>query len=198
MAVADLGDGDEVEDAVLTGELTRADVGGLTLVGCRLDGVRLTGSTFDGLELEDVDLVDCELSGDRAARSSGGCGSSAVGCRASQRPTSTASTSASSTTVSTTPGSAWRTLDRVAFVDCDLRRPTSTPPRCVGPRSWIDLTSAEFSQAVVTALRFERTLIDGLGGIGDLRDVVLSPDVVVDFAVPFLASFGITVDDGTD
>ncbi len=61
-----------------------------------------------------------------------------------------------------------------------------------------DLSSVEFSQAAVTALRFERSLIGGLGGIGDLRDLVLSPDVVVDFAVLFLASFGISVDDGTD
>jgi uncharacterized protein YjbI with pentapeptide repeats len=90
-------------------------------------------------------------------------------------------------------------VDRVEFLECDLRR-ADFYAASVRRTAFVgcDLSGAEFSQAAVTALRLERTVIDGLGGIGDLRDVILSPDVVVDFSVPVLASFGITVDDGND
>ncbi|MET0664555.1 MAG: hypothetical protein ABW008_03250, partial [Acidimicrobiales bacterium] len=57
VAVADLTDQDEVEDALVTGELAGGSLDRLTLAGCRLDGVRLTGSSFEGLVLEDVHLV---------------------------------------------------------------------------------------------------------------------------------------------
>jgi len=93
-------------------------------------------------------------------------------------------------------------LEDVVLVDCELSGVTLSGAKLRRVRfercRLSGLSAAEPSQAVVTALRLERTIIDGLVGIGDLRDVVLSPDVVMDFAVPFLASFGITVDDGTD
>ncbi|MET1048860.1 MAG: pentapeptide repeat-containing protein, partial [Acidimicrobiales bacterium] len=63
VAFSDLTRGDEVEDALVTGELAGGSLDRLTLAGCRLDGVRLTGSSFEGLVLEDVLLVGCELSG---------------------------------------------------------------------------------------------------------------------------------------
>ena len=50
--VADLTDGDEVEDAVVTGEFAGASFDGLTVSGCRFDGVPMTGSSFDGLVLD--------------------------------------------------------------------------------------------------------------------------------------------------
>ena len=51
VAFSDLTSGDEVEDALLTGELVGGSLDGLTLAGCRLDGVRLTASSFDRLVL---------------------------------------------------------------------------------------------------------------------------------------------------
>ncbi|MET0160962.1 MAG: pentapeptide repeat-containing protein, partial [Acidimicrobiales bacterium] len=90
-------------------------------------------------------------------------------------------------------------IDHAEFLDCDLRRAdfyaaTVRRIRFLG----CDLTGAEFSRAVVTALRLERSTVDELGGIGGLRDIVLSPDQVVSFALAFLASFDITVDDPDD
>jgi uncharacterized protein YjbI with pentapeptide repeats len=90
-------------------------------------------------------------------------------------------------------------IERGEFVDCDLRRAdfyraALRRARFVG----CDLTGAELTKVAVEALRIERSTIVDLGGIGDLRDIVLTPDEIVSFALPFLASFGITVDDGDD
>lgn len=198
--VADLTEGDDVEDALITGALTSGAVGRLALFGCRLDRVQLTGSTFDQLELEDVVLVDCELSGVTLS------GAKLRRVRFERcRMSGLAAAALDGEHVAFVEDrldEAWfrmAELDRVAFVDCDLRQ-ADFYAASLRRTAFVgcDLTSAELSQAVVTALRLERTIVDGLGGIGDLRDVVLSPDVVVDFAVPFLTSFGITVDDGTD
>jgi uncharacterized protein YjbI with pentapeptide repeats len=90
-------------------------------------------------------------------------------------------------------------IDRAEFVDCDLRGADfyAATVRSTGFLG-CDLTGAEFSRAVVTGLRLERTTVYDVGGIGDLRDVVLSPDQVVSFALAFLAAFDITVDDPDD
>ena len=56
--------------------------------------------------------------------------------------------------------------------------------------------AAELAKAVVADVRLERTTIVDTQGIGGLRDIVLSADMVVPFALAFLDSFGITVDDG--
>ena len=41
-----------------------------------------------------------------------------------------------------------------------------------------DLTGAELSKAAVGEVRLERSTIIDVGGIGDLRDIVLSPELV--------------------
>ena len=54
----------------------------------------------------------------------------------------------------------------------------------------------DLEEVDVADVRLERTTIVDTQGIGGLRDIVLSADMVVPFALAFLDSFGITVDDG--
>jgi uncharacterized protein YjbI with pentapeptide repeats len=196
----DLASGDEIEDALVTGELLGASVSRLRAAGCRFEGVRLTGSTFDEVLLEDVLFTECELSGVTLSaarltrvrfeqcRMSGLTAAELVGehvafadCRLDD---------------------AWfrmADLDRVELADCDLQRADfyatklrrSTIARC-------DLTEAQLAKAVVSDLHLEGSTLDGAEGIGDLRDVTLGRDQVVSFALAFLASFDIRVDDADD
>ncbi len=197
---AGLASGAEVEDALVTGELLGASVDDLTISGCRFDRVRLTGSSLDGVALEDVLFADCELSG----VTMGGAKLERVRfehCRMSGL--SAADLHAEHVGFEDCRlDDAWfrmSDIERAEFLDCDLRK-ADFYATTVRRTAFIgcDLTGAELSKAVVAEVRLERSTIIDVGGIGDLRDIVLSPELVTSFAIPFLASFGITVDFGDE
>ena len=174
---AGLAPGAEVQDALVTGELLGASVADLTISGCRFDRVRLTGSSLDGVALEDVLFADCELSG----VTMGGAKLERVrfeNCRMSGL--SAADLHAEHVGFEDCRlDDAWfrmSDIERAEFLDCDLRK-ADFYATTVRRTAFIgcDLTGAELSKAVVAEVRLERSTIIDVGGIGDLRDIVLSP-----------------------
>lgn len=186
-----------VEGARLSGSWVSESLDGVEIRRSHLAGVRLTGATLDHLVLEDVVATDCELSGATLT--------DAVlqrvhfrGCRMS----GLVAADLAARDVRMTDcvlDDAWlrmASFERCQLTGCDLRGADLYGARLRHTRLLhSQLDGTEWSAATAGDLALHHSSLDGVRGVGSLRNLVIGSDQVLSLAVPVLATLGIVVDD---
>lgn len=193
----DLVDGTEWAGVEITGDVGgEAEVDSVDVASSRLANLRLTGRRIDGLHMVDVLVEDCELSGVtmpaaylrrvefRRCRLSG---LSAPNLRAHHVRFTDCRADGVSFRMST-----WDTceLSEANLREVDFYGAKLARVHFLG----CDLTGADFSKTVTSALALHGSTLEDLKGAANLRGAIAG-DQVLTLALRVFASMGIVVDD---
>jgi uncharacterized protein YjbI with pentapeptide repeats len=193
----ELVDGTEWAGVEITGDVGgEAEVDSVDVAASRLANLCLTGRRIDGLHMVDVLVEDCELSGVtmpaaylrrvefRRCRMSG---LSAPNLRAHHVRFSDCRADGASFRMS-----AWDTceLSEVNLGDVDFYGSKLTAVHFLG----CDLSGADFSKTVTSALALHGSTLEDLKGAANLRGAIAG-DQVLTLALRVFASMGIVIDD---
>lgn len=193
----DLVDGTEWAGVEITGDVGgEAEVDSVDVASSRLANLRLTGRRIDGLHMVDVLVEDCELSGVtmpaaylrrvefRRCRMSG---LSAPNLRAHHVRFTDCRADGASFRMS-----AWDTceLSEVNLGDVDFVGSKLAAVHFLD----CDLTGADFTKTVTSALALHGSTLEDLKGAANLRGAIAG-DQVLTLALRVFASMGIVIDD---
>lgn len=187
----------EVENRLVSGDVTAESAADVQIVGSLFRGVRLTGVSLPGATIRDCRLTGCEMSGAmfddaRLTRVE------FVDCRLSGAVLSHARLKDVSFVDCRSDGLLVRmsTLERSAFTRCDL---TSGEFYDSGfdrvSFSDGDLTDADFSKARLDQVRFHGSTLTGLRGGISLRGAVIDTGQITAMGLVALQALGIVIED---
>ncbi len=198
--VGALGDELDLNDAVITGDFTGADLSSLAFSRCRLDHVALTGCHLLRASLVDCVVVDAELSGavleecrfERVEFQR--CRLSGVQAQGSRfRDTAMLDCKADGGNFRMTVWESGELCDS-NLIESDFYGAQLLDCRIHG----CDLSNVELSKATLTGSRMHRSRLDGVRGGDSLRGVTIGSDQIIPVALAIFAAVGVRVDDDPD